>query len=98
METYDNLVDAINALKRQGYTENFNLQRDCIDCRDGTLKIAPDDFHIDKYFRFEGDSNPADSSILYAISSEKFGLKGILVNSYGIYSDDIKDELLQKLK
>ena len=98
MESYDNLVEGINALKEQGYVEDFNLKKYCLECQDGKFQVLPDEFEIDKFFRFEGDSNPDDSSILYAISSEKHGLKGILVNAYGIYSQDIADEMLKKLR
>lgn len=98
MESYDTLVEGINELKKQGYTEDFNLKQNCIECRNGEYKIFHNEFEIDKFFRFEGDSNPDDSSILYAISSEKYKLKGILVNAYSIYSGDITDEMLNKLK
>lgn len=99
MEHYNNLVDAIKGLKGLGYTEDFNLCQYCLECREGEYKIFHDEFLIDKTFRFEGDdSSPESSSILYAISSSKNGLKGTLVNSFGIYSDDIADEMLFKLK
>ena len=98
MESFDTLVEGINELKKQGYAEDFNLKQNCIECRNGEYKIFHNEFEIDKFFRFEGDSNPDDSSILYAISSDKYNLKGVLVNGYGIYSDDIKDEMLKKLK
>ena len=92
------LSGTLNDLKAQGYTEDFNLNADCIDCRSGDLKIFPSDFHIDKYFRFEGQSDPADGAIVYAISSKTHNVKGVLVNAYGIYSDSVTDEMLEKLK
>lgn len=99
MENYDNLIEAINGLKKQGYTEDFNLKEECIECRSGQYKIFHNEFEIDKVFRFEGDgSSPDDSSILYAISSDKFKLKGTMINSYGIYADEIANEMLHKLK
>jgi len=60
--------------------------------------LSPDDFEIDKVFRFEGQTNPDDQSILYAISSPKFGTIGLLVNGYGISSDEILNRLISKLK
>jgi len=60
--------------------------------------LSPDDFEIDKFFRFEGETNHEDQSILYAISSPKFGTKGLLVNGYGISSDAISSQLISKLK
>ncbi|MCM4154317.1 phosphoribosylpyrophosphate synthetase [Arenibacter sp. N53] len=98
MESFDTLIDGINELKKQGYVEDFNLKQNCIECRNGQYKVFHNEFEIDKFFRFEGDSSPDDSSILYAISSDKYNLKGVLVNSYSIYSEDITNEMLDKLK
>ena len=95
---YNTLSEGINALRKEGYTEDFNLKQDCIECRKGKFRIFQHEFKIDKVYRYEGDSNPDDEAILYAISSDKYNLKGILVNAYGIYSEDITDEMLSKLK
>src|SRR5688572_26580658 len=97
MESYDTIVEAINGLRRQGYTEDFNLKENCIECREGKYRIFHNEFVIDKFFRFEGESDPSDGAILYAISSDKYKLKGVLVNAYGIYSDTIANEMLEKL-
>ena len=95
---YVTLTDTMNELRKEGYTEDFNLQQNCLECRAGSFKVFSDEFKVDKYFRFEGDSNPSDAAILYAISSDVHNLKGVLVNAYGIYSEPITDELLQKLQ
>ncbi|MFV0564422.1 MAG: phosphoribosylpyrophosphate synthetase [Flavobacteriaceae bacterium] len=98
MRDFDTLSEAMNALRTEGYVEDFNLKQNCIECRNGEYKVFAKDFEIDEFFRFEGMSNPDDSSILYAISSKKHGLKGQLVNGYGIYTEDITNEMLQKLR
>jgi hypothetical protein len=98
MDNFNSLIDAINTYRNQGYTEDFNLKKSCLECRNSQYKIFHNEFAIDKFYRFEGDSNPDDQSIIYAISSEKYKLKGILINSYGIYSEPISDEMLNKLK
>ncbi|MEP6645684.1 MAG: phosphoribosylpyrophosphate synthetase [Saprospiraceae bacterium] len=97
MTIYSTLVEAINGLKAEGYTEDFNLRYECLECSDGKFKLYPDDFVIDKYFRFDVDSDAADQSIIYAISSHQQDLKGILVNSYGTYADDLTNEMVDKL-
>ena len=97
MEQYDTLLQAIEALRKQGYTEDLNLQSNCLDCRDNTIQLHPHDFAIDKVFRFYGPSDVDDESILYAISSEKYDLKGILVNGYGVSSDALTQEMVEKL-
>jgi len=67
-------------------------------CHHGNAILSPDDFEIDKIYRFEGESNPDDQAILYAISSPKFGVKGLLVNVYGISTDEASAALVAKLK
>jgi hypothetical protein len=97
MERYVTLSETMNELRKEGYVEDFNLKQNCLECRNGQYKVFADEFKVDKFYRFEGESNPSDSAILYAVSSNKHQLKGILVNGYGIYSEPITDEMLQKL-
>jgi len=94
---YNTLVETMEALREEGYVEDFNLKENFIECQFGKFQIRHHEFEIDKFFRFEGETDPADESILYAISSEKYGLKGVLVNGFGIYSDPISDEMMKKL-
>ena len=98
MTRYVTLTETLNDLRKEGYTEDFNLSSNCLECRQGQIKVFADDFKVDKFFRFEGESNPSDSSILYAISSDRLGLKGVLVNAYGIYSEPITDEMVERLQ
>ena len=97
MRSFFTLSETMSELRKEGYIEDFNLQQNCLECRDGQFKVFTDEFVIDKFFRFEGESNPSDQAILYAISSDKHNVKGVLVNGYGIYSEEITDEMLQKL-
>jgi hypothetical protein len=92
------LSGTMTKLKAEGYVEDFNLNSDCVHCQNGKLKLLPSEFKIDKFFRFEGQSDPADGAILYAISSEKHNIKGVLVNGYGIYSESLTNEMIAKLK
>ncbi len=97
MESYETLSEAIEALKLQGYTADFNLKENCLECIAGRQELLPHEFDIDKSFRFDVDENPSDQAMLYAISSEMHNIKGLLVNGYGIYSDDISNDMLKKL-
>lgn len=95
---YDTLSQAVNALQQQGYNEDLNLKSNCVECRAQGYEMIADEFEVDQVFRFEGDSNPADASVLYAISSEKYNLKGLLIDAYGAYADPLTSEMIQKLK
>ena len=97
IENYETLSEAINALREQGYTEDFNLQGDCVECRLGEIQLFPHEFEIDKIFRFYGPSDVDDESILYAISSSAFDLKGLMVNGYGMSSDAPTQDMIEKL-
>lgn len=98
MEQHVTLSGTMNELRKEGYTEDFNLKQNCLECHNGEFKVFTNDFKVDKFYRFEGESNPSDSAILYAISSERHGLKGLLVNAYGIYSDPVTDAMTEKLQ
>jgi hypothetical protein len=91
------LVETLQKLRSEGYTEDFNLHIDCLSCQGGAFKLHPEDFHIDGIYRFEGATDPGDSTILYAISSSKYHMKGVLVNAYGVYAEPLTNEMLEKL-
>jgi hypothetical protein len=59
----------------------------------------PEDLTIIKTYRFEGESDPADSTILYVIEA-KDGLVGYSLDAYGVYSDHDEqyDEFIRKVK
>jgi hypothetical protein len=97
MTTYNNLVEATNDLAKRGYTENLSLEGDTIADKDKKIEMTADDFEIDEFYRFEGPSNPSDMSIVYAVSSDKFGIKGVLVNAFGTYANSSSSAILAKL-
>jgi len=97
MKNYDTLSEAINDLQLRGYTYDFNLAPDCLKCASLELEIHPEAFEVDELHRFEGMSSTDDNSILYAISSKK-GVKGLLVDAYGVYAENISEEMRKKLR
>jgi hypothetical protein len=97
MKNYDTLVDATNDLLKRGYTANLSLDGDTVDDKEQGIQMEAEDFEIDEFYRFEGASNPDDMSIVYAVSSEKYKLKGVLVNAYGTYADDSSSAIAAKL-
>jgi hypothetical protein len=97
MKNYETLLDALTDLNKRGYTANLSLEGDTIQDNAAGVHMGADDFEIDEFYRFEGASNPSDTSILYAISSPKYNLKGALVNAYGVYADDNDSAIHAKL-
>ena len=97
MGKYNSLSVAVNDLTKKGYTHNFNIKEDCIECSTLKLKLKPEEFEIDEKHRFEEMSDLDSESVLYAISSKNGDVKGLLVNAYGTYADTASFELVQKL-
>ena len=67
---------------------------------DNLSKIyKPEDLSIIKTYRFEGDSDPGDNSVLYLLE-DKDGDLGYIIDTYGSYSDHIGpafDDFLKKI-
>lgn len=97
MENYDTVVGALQGLKAQGYTLDFNIAFDKLTCSQDDICFNPDQFEIVKVFRFEGATNPADEDIVYAIESKDGNIKGSITSAYGAYADGLSPEMMQKL-
>jgi hypothetical protein len=91
---YETVSKAIEELRKQGYTTDFNMEGNFIKCSEG--KFSAGDFEIDDVYRYEGISDPADEAAVYAISAVN-GIKGILVTGYGASAETTSTDILQKL-
>jgi len=96
MHTYDTVTEAVNGLKKRGYSIDFNREYDCLSCQAPQLALQPNEFEITEVYRFEGNSDPADEAVIDAIES-KHGEKGILVDGFGPSSDTASEAMIKKL-
>jgi hypothetical protein len=94
---YDTVVEAITALRQRGYTLDFNLAFDQVQCQAEGICLNPAEFEISEHYRFEGDTNPSDEDIVYAIASMDGRIKGVLTSAYGMYADNLSPAMLKKL-
>ncbi len=92
---YATVSEAVNELKKRGFTTDFNLEENCIVCH--VDKFTPENFEITEVYRYEGNTDPADEATVYGIES-KTGLKGILVTGYGAYTENMSVAIIEKLK
>ncbi|HYG49636.1 MAG TPA: hypothetical protein VD905_01985 [Flavobacteriales bacterium] len=91
METFEKsemstLVSCTNMLQKEGYNENFVAQEKGLEAPSTKKTYLPSQVKINNFYRFEGESDPADSSILYAIETND-GVKGMLIDAYGAYAN-----------
>jgi hypothetical protein len=97
MTHYNTLSEAVEGLKQRGYRKNFNLLAQAIQDKEVNQEYGPDQFLVEELHRFEGMSSTGDSSVVYAIKTEK-GDKGLLVDAYGAYAESVSPEIVQRLE
>ncbi len=91
------LSQVIEILKSKGYDENFEMTEKGFTAKKTGTILSPDNVRVRKVYRFEGESNPDDMSVLYAMETDK-GVKGILVDAYGTYAGNESEALIEFLK
>jgi hypothetical protein len=97
MQTYDTVTAALAGLKARGYTLDFNISFDAIKCNEHNICLNPNEFEISEVYRFEGDTNPSDEDVVYAVESKDGKVKGTITSAFGMYADSISNEMIQKL-
>ena len=97
MKNYDTVTEAVNGLKERGYNVDFNIAFDKLVCSDNKICLQPDEFEIMEVHRFEGDSNPDDEDVVYALESKDGKHKGVITSAFGIYADPVSNKIIQKL-
>ena len=95
MTTLSSVLEKLRIKKRDN---EFKMTPDGFGIGNGKY-YTPDQLKIIKTYRFEGDSDPADSSIIYLIEAQN-GLIGYSMDAYGVYSDhedDGYDNFIRKI-
>ncbi len=97
MYIYETVTQAIAHLKERGYVLDFNLAFDQLRCEANGVCLSPAAFEITETYRFEGDTNPSDEDVVYAIAAKDGSYKGVLSSAYGMYADALSTDMLQKI-
>lgn len=74
---------AVQLLESKGYASEFLLGDHGFGCRSCERVLAPDQLVVDDTYRFEGDSDPSDESIVLGVRCPVCGAKAIVVSAYG---------------
>ncbi len=91
------LLDAIYDLKKKGYTVDFNYRYSGMLLHPKGGALSPEDFSLDLEYRFLIESQPEEHSELYAISSKRYSIKGLLFIGYGMIIDNEINAFISKL-
>lgn len=91
------LTSCINFLTAEGYETQFKVVKNGLKSLATEKIYQSDDVSIVSFYRFEGESDPADSAILYVIETDT-GEKGTLTDAYGAYSDPHVDSFIKEVE
>jgi len=80
------MVEVHNKMMEDGYKEDFTIDDGKLKCVSSEKQYGPTEITIINFFRFEGQSNPDDSSVMYVIETDD-GKKGTVIDAYGAYAD-----------
>jgi len=83
------LSQIMNKLNAKGYDQEFRWTKDGFAYNDKSYQ--PEELTIVKTYRFEGESDPSDTSILYLIKAHD-DLIGYSLDAYGVYSNHDDEE------
>ncbi len=90
--------EVIDRFRTDGYTHEFFIVEGGVRCPECDSQVlAPEDVRIDQTERVEGDSNPEEQAIVFAVSDGPCGLKGVLVSSFGPEVTGPRAEVLRRL-
>ena len=95
MKTYDTVCEAINDLKERGFELDLNIEFDKQIRKDDVLN--PDEYEIIETYRFEGNSDPDDEDIIYAMCSKSTEKKGIFTGAFGLYANSDSFNLIRNI-
>jgi hypothetical protein len=82
----ETLKQVVDELSRRGYTAHFKAVDGGLQALDSGERFGSRELTIRGYYRFEGTSDPDDMAIVYAIQT-RGGVRGILVDAFGVYAD-----------
>jgi hypothetical protein len=86
-----------NRMVLDGYDDDFKISDEGLRSLKTEKVYRPDQVNVVNFFRFEGQSDPNDNTILYVIETSD-GVKGTLVDAYGTYADRKVSEFMQEVE
>ncbi len=95
-EYMKSMVSCMNSLLCNGFETQFHAMENGLKSLTTEKTFQPDDVKIVNFYRFEGESDPGDSAILYAIETSD-GEKGTLTDSYGHTNDSNVTKFIQRV-
>ncbi|MEP6932256.1 MAG: hypothetical protein ABI850_19690 [Flavobacterium sp.] len=92
----DSLITVLAEVEKLGFTSQFEVNGKSLVSLKTNSRYSADQIKIAHFYRFEGESNPEDSSIMYAIETYDKE-KGTLVDGFGTSADPATADFMRKV-
>ena len=96
-EQMKTLSSCLNSLLAAGYETQFKAVKEGLKSLTTDKIYGAHEIKIKNFYRFEGESDPSDNAILYAIQTIT-GERGTLTDAYGAYSDAYVAKFIQDVE
>ena len=93
----DSLADRMRQLHAAGWVEQLSVTDDGLRCDGCRCWAEAGDAIVDAVYRFEGPSDPADESILFALTMP-CGHRGVLPATYGKDTEPEVADVVKRLR
>ncbi|HMS33708.1 MAG TPA: phosphoribosylpyrophosphate synthetase [Ignavibacteria bacterium] len=90
------LTETIEKFRTKQFIHDFHIKDDYLVCDETGEKFSAEELIIERTGRYEGDSNPDDMSVIYAITANS-GTQGILIDAFGAYSNPAISEFIRNV-
>lgn len=91
------MTACVNKVVLDGYTDSFKVTKQGLYSTAKDQLFKPEEVKVINFYRFEGESDPGDNSIMYVIETSN-GLKGTLVDAYGPYADELVNKFMKEVE
>ena len=91
------MTSVTNKVVKDGYTAQFKVTNQGLFGMSNEKTYLPNDVKVINFYRFEGQSDPADNAILYVLETAD-GQKGTLVDAYGAYADEKVNKFMTEVE
>ncbi|MEY2589520.1 MAG: hypothetical protein QOJ67_1504 [Acidimicrobiaceae bacterium] len=83
----DTVTEAVSLLEAEGYGDDLVVTGTSVECRvcGSCHELAV--VLVERVYRFEGPSDPADEAIVLGVRCPKCGARGIIVSAFGPDAD-----------
>ncbi len=93
----EELSEALERLTSAGYNHDFRATSEGLRALGTGHVYDPESLIIDEVVRFEGITDPADESILFALRSDADGLRGTYAVAYGPAMEPLDVKMVRRL-